>query len=205
MKFTHYNLVDNNTARGFTLIEMIISVSIFVVIMLMIVGALISLDNAARKARTVRLVTDNLSAAVDSMSRNIRMGATFHCGCEVNAAAYATPKDCAFTDDLGNGGQACFAFESQKGDIANPADQIVYQLSGNHIQRSVDGGTTFLDLTAPELNVTDLRFFVYGSTVNQDQPLVTMLMRGVAGMTVKDMTNFNIQTTISGRTPNYAP
>ncbi len=205
-KFTHYvTSKKENAAHGFTLIEMIVSVSIFIVIMLMIVGALISLDNAARKARAVRLVTDNLSAAVDSMSRNIRMGSTFHCGCEVTAAAYATPNDCAFTDNSGNGGQACFAFEGQKGDSANPADQIVYQLSSNHIQRSVDGGTTFLDLTAPELTVTDLRFFVYGSTVNQDQPVVTMLLRGVAGITVKDKTNFNIQTTISGRTPNYAP
>lgn len=133
------------------------------------------------------------------------MGSTFHCGCEVSAASYATPKDCSFTDNLGNGGQACFAFEGQKGDSATPADQIVYQLSANHIQRSVDGGTTFLDLTAPELSVTDLRFFVYGSTVNQDQPVVTMLLRGVAGITAKDKTNFNIETTISGRTPNYAP
>lgn len=197
--------MKKNGVRGFTLIEMIVSMSIFIVIMLMIVGALISLDNAARKARAVRLVTDNLSAAVDSMSRNIRMGSTFHCGCEVTAAAYATPKDCSFTDNLGNGGQACFAFDGQNGDSANPADQIVYQLSSNRIQRSVNGGTTFLDLTAPELSVTDLRFFVYGSTVNQDQPMVTMLLRGVAGVTAKEKTSFNIQTTISGRTPNFAP
>lgn len=191
--------------HGFTLIEMIVSMSIFTVIMLMIVGALISLDNAARKARAVRLVTDNLSAAVDSMSRNIRMGSTFHCGCEVTAAAYATPKDCSFTDNLGNGGDECFAFEGQKGDSADPSDQIVYQLSGSRIQRSVDGGSTFLDLTAPELNITGLDFFVYGSTVNQDQPVVTMLLQGIAGVTAKDETNFNLQTTISGRTPNYAP
>lgn len=133
------------------------------------------------------------------------MGSTFHCGCEATPALYATPKDCSFTDNLGNGGQACFAFEGQNGDSANPADQIVYQLSGNRIQRSVDGGTTFLDLTAPELSVNDLRFFVYGSTVNQDQPVVTMLLRGVAGVTTKEKTSLNIQTTISGRSPNYAP
>lgn len=208
MNFLNFQKNSNKASSisgGFTLIEMIVSMSIFTVIMLMIVGALISLDNAARKARAVRLVTDNLSAAIDSMSRNIRMGSTFHCGCEATAAAYATPKDCSFTDTLGNGGEACFAFEGQNGNSAVVTDQIVYQLSGNRIQRSVDAGTTFLDLTAPELKVNDLRFFVYGSAVDQDQPVVTMLLRGVAGITAKDTTNFNLQTTISGRTSNFAP
>ena len=195
-----------NSPAGFTLIEMIVAMSIFIIVMLVIVGALISLDNAARKARAVRLVTDNLSAAVDSMSRNIRMGSNFHCGCEATPAAYAIPKDCASPmDNLGAGGDACFAFEGQRGSALTPDDQIVYQLSNNRVERSVDGGANFLDLTAPELTVTNLRFFVYGSTLSQDQPMVTMLLQGVAGLTTKTATNFNIQTTIGARTPNYAP
>lgn len=206
MKTTFYKKNSVAHTRGFTLIEMIVATGIFIVAMVIIVGALISLDNASRKARSVRLVTDNLSAAIDSISRDIRMGSQFHCGCEASPAAYATTKDCANPiDALGGGGDICLAFESQSGYSNTDADQVVYQFSGNRIQRSRDGGQNFLDLTAPELRVTDLRFFVTGTLINQNQPVITMLLRGTAGLTTKTTTNFDIQTTIGSRTPNYAP
>lgn len=204
--FLNINTHKENS-RGFTLIEMIVAMSIFTIVMLVIVGALISLDNAARKARAVRVVTDNLSAAIDSMSRNIRTGSTFHCGCEATPAAYATPKDCSASPmtNTGGGGEACFAIEGPNGNSSTPLDQIVYRLYGNRIQRSIDGGSNYLYLTAPELTVNDLRFFVYGSTYNQDQPMVTMILRAVYGINNKTLTNFDLQTTISSRTPNFAP
>ncbi len=206
MKILSNNLKQMRAKAGFTLIEMIVASSIFIIAMLIIIGALISLDDASRKARSLRLVTDNLSAAIDSMSRDIRMGSNYHCGCEVNTANYAIAKDCDIPMDAnGGGGDICLAFESQKGDATTDLDQVVYRLSTARIQRSRDSGTTFLDLTAPELKVNDLRFYVYGTTLNADQPVVTMLLRAVAGLTKKTTTAFNIETTIGSRTPNYAP
>ena len=200
MKFFKYNFVGKKSKSGFSLIEMIVATTIFIIAMLIIVGALISLNNAARKARSVRLVVDNVDAAIDSMSRNIRMGSEFHCGCEVDPAQYSVLKDCdAPMDAQGGGGDACFAFQSQRG------EKIVYQLTSGHIQRSNDGGATFLDLTAPEITINSLRFFVYGTTINEDQPVVTMLIRGVAQLTTKTSTDFDIQTTIGARTPHYSP
>lgn len=190
--------------EGFTLLEMIVSTSVFVFVMLMIIGALISLTDASRKSRSVRIVLDNLSSAIDSMSRNIRMGSYFHCGCEATPANYATPLSCATMDADGNGGASCFAFEGPNGVPTTPNDQIVYQLTaGGQIERSTDGGQTFVGLTAPEINVTDLSFFLYGTTPNSDQPVVTMLLRGTAALTPKTSTSFDIQTTIAARTPNF--
>ncbi len=190
-----------NSRAGFTLIEMIVSTSIFIIAMVIIIGALISLENASRKARAIRVATDNLSAAIDSMSRNIRMGTYIHCGA---GGVLTLPQDCAMTDSLGAGGDTFLAFESQMGNPLLASDQYVYRLTGGHIERSTDGGVTYLNLTAPEINITDLRFYVTGTETNNNQPYVTMLVRGVVSAGTKSSTEFDIQTTIGVRTPNFS-
>lgn len=205
-------LQQNINTKGFTLIEMIVATGIFTIVMLVVVGSLISLNNESRKSRSIRLVTDNLSSAIDSMSRNVRMGSYYHCGCGT-AGSPSTPgdanypdgpRDCPMIDSLGNGGDQCLAFESQFGATALSADQYVYRLSNNRIQRSKDGGVTFIDLTAPEIRINDLRFFVQGSTPDAHQPVITLFIRGTASVTPKMATDFNIQTTLGSRTPNYS-
>lgn len=189
-----------NKQKGFTLIEMIISTSIFVVAMLIIVGALISLENASRKSRAIRTATDNLSAAIDSMSRNIRMGTYIHCG---STGTLNQPQNCPMTDSLGAGGDTFLVFESQLGSVSNDADQYVYRLNAGRIERSTDRGSTYMSLTSPEINITDLRFYVTGTETSNNQPYVTMLVRGVVLPGTTSSTVFNIQTTIGMRTPNF--
>ena len=200
-----------NASKGFSLIEMIVSTTVFIVVMLIVVGAMISLDNASRKARAIRVAMDNISAATDSMSRNIRMGSYYHCGCgdaTVRGVGDPTtpgdmtfpsaPRDCPMSDVDGNGGDQCVAFISQQD------DHMVYQLKDGRIQRSRDGGNTFIPLTAPEIIVKNLRFFVNGTQPNAQQPVVTMLLNGEASLGGKVVTNFNLQTTLGSRTPNYS-
>lgn len=186
--------------RGFTLVEMIVSIGVFTISVLIIVGSLISLDNASRKARTERIATDNLSAALDSMARSIRMGTVFHCGC---AGSFNTRLDCPMTDAVGGGGGQCLAFEGQFGSSLTPNDQIVFRLSGGRLQRSTNGGGAYLDMTAPEMTITNLKFYLTGSAAVIDQPVVIMNIRGKAGAQAKTMTDFNLQTTLAARTPNF--
>ncbi len=201
LKILFHKKLSRSSVKGFTLIEMIVATGIFTIVMFIVVGSLISLNNESRKSRSIRLVTDNLSSAIDSMSRNIRMGAYYHCGC---ALPFDTALDCPMTDTLGGGGDQCFAFESQFGDQSLSSDQYVYRLFNHRIQRSKDGGVSFIDLTAPEVNINDLKFFVLGSALDTHQPVVTVVIRGTASVTPSVATNFNIQTTLGSRTPNYS-
>jgi type II secretory pathway pseudopilin PulG len=205
----YFHQTHTTNTKGFTILEIIVSTSIFVIIMLIVVGALISLNNESKKARSIRVVTDNLSAAIDSMSRNIRMGSYYHCGCgdpiTLGDLTYPTlPRDCQM-DPLGGGGDQCFAFESQFGNPALTQDQYIYRLSSDHrIERSRDGGANFVALTAPEITVKDMHFYVFGSTPDDDQPFVTLVLRGTASVTPTSATAFNIQTTLGSRTPNFS-
>ncbi len=198
-----------NTTGGFSLLEMLVATSLYVVAMLVIVGALISLESASRKARTIRVATDNVSAAIDSMSRTIRMGSYFHCGCTGTHAAISVPADCpinaAGTGVIAAGrGDTCLTFESQNGNPADVDDQYIYRLSGQQIQRSTNSGTSWLSMTAPEISIMQLAFYVGGTTLSGDQPYITMFISGSATSSLaKVSTSFDIQTTVSARTPNF--
>lgn len=190
---------------GFTLLEMIVAIGIFLIALTIILGALVSINNAARKARSERVVTDNLSTAIDSISRSIRVGSTFHCGCggSGDPTSTTTPQNCVMTDTLGNGGNTCLAFEGQLGDPTNPNDQIIYRLYGGSIQRSTNSGASYIPLTAPELTIASFRFYLYGTALSDDQPVVTMVIRGTASTTSRTATSFNMQTTVSAYTPSF--
>lgn len=60
--------------RAFTLIEMMVAISIFSIIMLLISSAYIALLSANRKERASTDAVNNLSTAIDSIARDIRTG-----------------------------------------------------------------------------------------------------------------------------------
>lgn len=191
---------------------MVVSMGIFLVVLTIIIGALLSITDASRKARSLRTTMDNLNAALESISRTTRMGTSFHCGCgpvvdPTDTTFPGGPRNCRITSEDGAGGAACFALEGPGGDTNTTADQIVYRLNNSRIQRSTDGGNTYIDLTAPEVAVESLKFYVNGSVRDEDQPNVTILMKVSAGITAETKTVFNVQTTVGQRTPNisFAP
>jgi len=196
--------------KGFTLIEMIVAMAIFTIALLIIVGALVSLTNESRKARAVRVVMDNLGASIESMSRTMRMGTDFIClnnGQCGNAGITPSGGDCAMSVSGHNinGGQACVQFKDQYGVY------IRYKVEtpvGENSQISVGENPgnpwdvwTWSPMTASELDIQNLQFFVDGVAPGE-QPKITFVVGGSAGTRVKELTTFQLQTTISPRTPN---
>lgn len=199
---------SHNTSSGFILVEMIVSTALFSVAVLILVGALIVLTDGSRKARTQRAAIDNLSAAIEGMSRAIRVGSTYHCG-DDTVVLYTVPKSCPFAGG-GAGPSSVFAFEPTDGIPGIDADQWVYGLnmSGVNpgvIERSRDNGATWQAITAlnPEMNISKLDFYVENSVPDLTQPRVTMVIRGESGIKTKTKTDFTIQTSITQRMPNF--
>src|SRR3989338_2524865 len=63
---TEYGIRNTYRAsRGFTLVELIVSIGLFAIVMLISVGALLALTGANRKAQALQSVMNNLNVALD--------------------------------------------------------------------------------------------------------------------------------------------
>ena len=64
----------NNKQTGYTIIETMISVSLFLIIITIGMGALLNANLLHQKSRDMRSIMDNLSFIMEDMSRNLRTG-----------------------------------------------------------------------------------------------------------------------------------
>ena len=173
--------------KGFTLIELMVSISIFLVVMTISMGAIFSIFDANRKSESLKVVMNNLNLAVDSMSREIKFGSNYHCGAGGNIK---TPQDCA-------AGDTYISF------LSNQGLQEIYTINGTSIEKSTDGGRTFLAVTAPEIDIEHLDFYVVGSLKGDGlQPKVLIMVKGYSGGKPDTKTEFAIQTLVSQRAPD---
>lgn len=162
------------------------AVSLFLVVMIISMGAILGIFDANKKAESSKIVMDNLNFAVETMSREIRFGKNYHCGSSGNITL---PQSCA------NGGDSFISFLSSDG------VQTVYKLNGTSIEKSIDGGNTYLAVTAPEIKINSLLFIVVGANPPPDtlQPKVLIKISGTAGAKSNTTTSFTLETLASQR------
>ena len=177
---------------GFTLVELMVSISVFTIIMVISLGSIMTILYANQKSKTLRSVMDNLNSTMDNMTRSIRFGVIYHCGGTGNLNL---PNDC------GDPGESSFNFLSQDG------VQTSYSLSGGCINKSTNGGPDSC-ITSPDVVITNLAFRVYGSAQynnGQDlfQPQVIIVVGGYVGDKPETRSTFSLQTTVSERTIDF--
>lgn len=172
-----------STQKGFTLIEIMTAVSIFAVVMTISMGSILGVFETNRKSEALKAVMDNLNLTVESISREMRFGHSYHCG---SIPPLTSPQNCS-------GGGDSIAFEASNGDL------IVYRLTGDAIEKSVNSGA-FLPVTASEISISSLSFFVLGATPGDSlQPKVLIKVAGTAGVAEEEKTDFTVQTLVSQR------
>jgi type II secretory pathway pseudopilin PulG len=188
--------------RGFTLVEMLIAFGMFAVIMVIAVGSLISLMNASNKAQKLKTVVNNLHFAFENMSRNIRTGSLYHC--DIGEGSASQPRECPTQ------GASSLAFKSRAGVLT------IYQLNaGGWIERTLVGAEGAVPITAPEVTVETLKFYVDGACPannpggagrvadcpgsDENQPRVLIVAKGFMTGRGGLATRFDIHTLISQR------
>jgi len=169
---------------GFTLLELLISISIFTIVALIMAGSVVSVFNANKKSQALKVVMNNMNFAVEDMTRRIRFGDTYHCGDPTGTLT--VPRNCS-------GGDSFLA-------LSSGGNLTIYRLLNNQIQRSDDGGSEYIGITAPSVNIQTFQFYVLGSADTDDlQPWVVLVIRGFVGTKPVIQSTFDIQTTISQR------
>ncbi len=175
------------TKKGFTLIEILISVGIFAVLVTVALGSIASIFDANRKSQSLKAIITNLNFAVEVMAREIRFGENYHCG---EDGDIEEPQNCSSGSDF-------ISFLSAEG------IQIAYTVEDSQLKKSEDGGETFLGVTAPDITIEHLKFFVLGAGQVLEneflQPKVIILLRGYAGSKPTTQSTFILETSISQR------
>jgi type II secretory pathway pseudopilin PulG len=191
----------NNNKNGYTLIETMIAVSLFIIIVMAGMGALLNANLLHGKSQNMRSIMDNLSFVMDDMSRNLRTGTNYYC---ITGSSIPTGVD--NTQSCANGGGISFR--------ASDGSQWVYYVSANpnipgsfSISRIINGITVQLTPDEVAINSTASGFSVLGAEPpnknppplgDQQQPFVAIRLVGT--MTYKNVvTPFSLQTSVSQR------
>ena len=183
--------------KGFTLIEMLVSISLFSVVIVIAVGALLHLARASDRSQAILTAINNLDFAMEQMSRTMRVGTKFYCS---NATHPLTPqtRDCIFGQE-----KSAVSFTDQDGRRLvyrlNPTTHALERENLSEIPKRV------FAITAPEILIENLSFAVIGShPADNRQPKIVINIKArtaVPKLKEADQVSFDLQTTVSQRQP----
>jgi len=171
-----FSIFNFQKKRGYTLVELIVAVGLFAIIMTLASGAYIVMIDITRQAQDKATGINNLSFALETMTRNIRTGTNYNC----NGSG-----DC--------NGAGSFSFADPNGET------ITYSISGSTIWQK-KGSNAPSVLTDPlSVNISSLLFHVSGtaplSAGNHAQPYVTITVSGsVSSGPGKALQSFAVET-----------
>lgn len=170
--------------KGFTLVEIIVSVGLFSVVMLVATAAYLTIIMLDKEARATNELVVNLNFAVDSISRNIRTGSNYSCA------------------GAGNGTCSQFSF------IDSQEQKVTYLLKNNTVAQcvfpkdstQVCSTSVAVSLTDPRIQVNTLAFNVRGvGATDRVQPQTIMSIRGTMPSAKGKTVQFTLQTSATQR------
>jgi prepilin-type N-terminal cleavage/methylation domain-containing protein len=196
---------------GFTLIEMIVSLGIFTVVAVVAIGALLKVMDANRKSINLKNATNSINFALESMSREMRVGTKYYCGTSAPVSSAYIATDCPD----GISGTWTIAFTSSKKSTVNdpttgkPCNLVFayrYLPSTSQLQKAEQNPTDCNDsITVDDFqDVISSPIIIVSSRIEVDnsidkQPYAFIFLKGYTGVKEKDKVDFSIQTSISQR------
>lgn len=185
-----------HTARAFTLVELMVSLTVFSIVMLISTSTLLIMIDANAKAQALYSASTNLSFALDSITREIRMGYGYHCSAIVEGVATGA-RDCS------SGGRY-IAF-SREWDNERIAYRLYEDNDGvGRIEMKTDSTGGWLPITSDDIDVDTFEIIVantdtYDDTGDINQPFVDIMIQGKTNNGLDQATDFNIQSHIVQR------
>jgi len=205
------NYHTRNKKRGFTLVEMIVSLALFSVVATVSLGALIKIVSANKKAQTLHATITNLNFALETMSREMRVGAKYDCydfTDPVGPESRNTLVSCSLGDNYQQ-----ITFESSKelpygATTCHPiiayrfANELTRVLTIEKAEQQACGDVLDETKFVPLISLEDVVISDVGISVTNDQyPLAFIKISGYAGVRERERSDFTVQTAISARLP----
>ena len=148
--FTQHHILNNiKSSVGFTLIEMLIAVSIFALVLIMATNIYIIINNSQRKVVTLQKIQEDVRFLFEAMAQDIRLSS-------INYSFYQDPANAInLHPEFGGDDNSVLALIDQSG------NQIYYRLNVNKLQYC-SGGCDFDDplvwanITPESVEIIDL-------------------------------------------------
>ncbi len=201
----NYKITSN---RGFTLIEMIVSLALFTVVAVVSIGALLKIMDANKKSISLKTVTNNINFALESMTREMRVGTKYYIDSNiVNAIPSSyTPTESGLRDISITSGPWVIAFNSSKTSTSNgvPCNLVyAYRYTGTRLQKAQQSGncnSSIISSDFSDIVSTDIVFTNAQARIDARlKPRIEFLFGGYSGIKEKEKIFFNIQTKINQR------
>ncbi len=199
--------------RGFTLVELMVSVALFSIVVTVSMGTLITMIDANNKAQALYSVMTNISFAVDSMTRNIRTGNAYFCTNDESQISTtgmfsdysAHQRDCTSA----SGGRILLFTREADGKRAgyryNQTDKSIEQF----VKLNPDGSQVWLRITAADVIINKLEFNAYDTANtsaganNFKQARVAIYIEGSVAGQRSSGAAFMIQTSVPQQIIDY--
>ncbi|MCL5782023.1 MAG: type II secretion system GspH family protein [Patescibacteria group bacterium] len=208
------NSICETGLRGFTLLEMLVSLGIFTVVAVIAVGSLVKITDLNRRTQALQSAMNNMNFVTEAMTREMRVGTKYFCDSSDDSSSsfsfnsgyspsHNTVKNCKaiyFTSanrDPSNSCNLIYGYRAVSGG-GNPLSLVKYQ------QTQCDKKPqpySILDDSNIKINDIKMTVYKYGGYL-----MAKMYLTGYAGpmsadgtILYKDQTDFDIETTASQR------
>ena len=171
------NLQNN---KGFTIIETMIAISLFLIVVTIGMGSLLNANLLHQKSQDMRSIMDNLSFIMEDMSRNLRTGSDY------NLINYGG--GISFKSALGDDWKYTLEYDEQD----EQDEQVI------NIKKYINGNS--VQLNPEEVILQNGSGFVVTGNVlgDSEQPFVIIKLIGIISSRGVD-TPFSLQTSVSQR------
>lgn len=175
--YTKYQILNTKYRRGFTVVELMVSMGLFVILAALASGTFIQTLRTQRMITDLSAANDNATQTLERIAREIRTGFIFSTPSE-DVLKFINYEGNAVTYKLINNGKPHGSIGKCVGDTGCDAD----------------GG--FKLITPPEVKIQKLKFRLKGDVKDSLAPRVTILLEVSSVNNIKT----NLQTTVSART-----
>jgi hypothetical protein len=190
-----------NSGSGYTIIETMVAISLFLVVIMYGTTALLNANLLHKKSGDMRSIIDNLSFIMEDMSKNLRVGYDYRCFEVGNNMPLAGDQSFGVPQDCEDGWAIAFE-NSNDADQSDSTNQWVYFITDGKIYKSTNSTEDYVELTTPEVEILQdaSGFSVIGSDSDDDQqPFVIIKLNGRITLKNNVITPFSLQTSVSQR------
>lgn len=152
--------------RAFTLVELLVSMSVFSVVIVVAVGSVFVAQSLNTRVQAAQMSLDSLNLSLNLMTRNIRYGQVFYCGNNITMplSQVILRQDCPLVvSDISERPNNTIAFRPVGAVSLN--DRVGYYVNNKKLYewRYTNGFTSAKQITSDDVEIITLHFFVSGA------------------------------------------